>query len=81
MEFLYGFFGALIVIGVLGAGIAIGWKAHGIKTSNSYRVSAEKLNERERDKLIEQQRAFHAIQSYGPEVAYGMSQSSLPREE
>lgn len=66
--FLFGFLGALLCMGLIGTGAAIGWRAHRAFS----RPKAEKPEERERKRLIEEQEAFHQIQNYNVEQAYGL---------
>lgn len=76
MEFLYGFAGALAVIALLGLGFFVGWKVR----KNSRVVTAKELGEQERKRLIAEQEAFHLLQNYSVERAYGMADEA-PKEE
>lgn len=72
---LYGALGVLVVLGLLVAGAAIGWKARGAWQDHAKRVVAEEATEEERRQLIESQRAFEGMLNYNAEQAYGMSKS------
>lgn len=72
IEILLGFVGALVLIGLLAAGGALGWIAH--KTFIEHTTpAAEPLTEKERKKMVEEQQAFRQMQSYSVEQAYGMN--------
>ena len=70
-EFLSGFLGALAVMALLSAGVAIGWQAHKTFVKHTTHV-AEPLAEKERRKLSEEQQAFDMVRNYSMERAYGM---------
>lgn len=77
MEYvLYGFAGALAVIALLGLGFFVGWKVH----KSSRVITAEELGEKERRRLIAEQKAFRLLQNYTVERAYGMADAE-PKEE
>ena len=76
MEFLYGVLGCLAVLVLfLGGGFA-GWKLHGYADSKRYRRSLSEDEQKrivqERRELEAQQAAFHTLQNYSAELAYGM---------
>lgn len=81
MEFLYGVIGCLaVLLLILGGGFA-GWKLRGYADSKMHRreitgAEAEKILQ-ERRALEEQQAAFHTLQNYSAELAYGI----IPEEE
>lgn len=71
MDFIIGALGAVAAISLLMGGGAAGWFAHKVYVKNS-RPTLPDLGEVERQKLIEQQRAFSQMQNYSAERAYGM---------
>ncbi len=71
MSILMGFFGALLAVGLLAAGGACGWLAHRAVQRHTRPVLPQ-VEEQERRKLMEQQKAFHLLQNYTVEQAYGM---------
>lgn len=76
MDFLYGVLGCLAVLVLfLGGGFA-GWKLHGYVDGKRYKrdLSDEETKRilQERLELEAQQSAFHTLQNYSAERAYGM---------
>lgn len=69
MDMLYGALGALIVIGLLALGAFAGWKARG----RFYGSTAEPPAAAELRRMHEEQEAFHSLQNYSAEIAYGIS--------
>lgn len=73
MEFLLGFFGALLAVLLFLAGAFCGWKAKDWALNRTQAVQAKELTEKERQKLIAEQQAFSQLQNYNMETAYGMN--------
>ncbi len=72
---IYGFFGALLAVGLLVTGGLCGWQVH--KAFVRYnKPQLPDPGEQERRKMIEQQRAFNLLQNYTVERAYGMGGDS-----
>ena len=69
MSLVYGFLGALLAMVLVAVGAVCGWLACKAVTRPP---KVEPPGERERQKLIEQQKAFRSLQNYSVEQAYGM---------
>ena len=81
MNFVLGFLGALTVVALIAIGGACGWYAHKTFVKHISPV-AEKPGEKERQQLRAQQQAFHVLQNYSTERAYGMvTDPDFQREE
>lgn len=70
MQFLIGAAGAILVVGILVFGVAVGWKAH---AKYSVQKTNEKATEEELRKIKEQDDAFRRINGYSVEDAYGLT--------
>lgn len=70
MSILYGAFGAIAVLTLLALGFFAGWAAHG----RFCRSRAERPEEAELRRLREEQDAFHRLQNYNADVAYGLAE-------
>ena len=71
MGFLFGFLGALTGMGLLAGGGVIGW--HVCKAVLKHATpELEKPGEAELKREAERQQAFHLLQGYSAERAYGM---------
>lgn len=71
MNFVLGFLGALTVVALIAIGGACGWYAHKTFVKHTTPI-AEKPGEKERQRLKAEQQAFHILQNYSAERAYGM---------
>lgn len=71
MTFLYGFLGALVCLTLLAGGGVIGWNICKVVTRRS-KPDLPQPEERERKRLVEEQKAFRHLQNYSTEQAYGM---------
>lgn len=71
-EILLGAVGALLAVGLLAAGAAIGWKTREWLRGKPARATEREQAERERKALQEEQRAFRQMLNYNAETAYGM---------
>lgn len=76
MEFLYGVLGCLVALALFSGGGFAGWKLRGLVDGRAKKreltdEDAEKIR-RERLELEAQQSAFHTLQNYSAERAYGM---------
>ena len=69
MQFLIGAAGALLFVGVLVFGVAVGWKAH---AKYAVQKTNEKATEEELKKIKEQDEAFRIMNGYSLEDAYGL---------
>lgn len=78
---IYGVLGALLGLAVCGGCVWLGWRARGKFTERLHQTSEQELGEREREMLIEQQRAFQALMNYSPEIAYGTEPQDGRRDE
>lgn len=78
MSFLYGALGTLAVMILFLGGAFAGWKAHDWLDKRTQKKTAKELTEDERRKLQEQQEAFHVLQNYSVERAYGMVPETTP---
>ena len=65
--FFMGFLGALLAMGLFGAGGAVGWYL-----GRRSIPAAQPPGEEERRRMAEQQQAFHQLQNYSAERAYGL---------
>lgn len=68
MEVIYGALGALFVVALLALGAFAGWKARG----HFYRAKAESPAAEEVKRMEAEQAAFHQLQNYNADVAYGI---------
>jgi hypothetical protein len=81
MNFVLGFLGALTAVALFVVGGLCGWYAHKTFMRHTTHV-ADKPGEKERRMLKEQQQAFHVLQNYSAERAYGMmTDPEFQREE
>ena len=69
--FFAGGLGAILVLGVFVAGIGSGWTLRQI-WDRYRRPELQKPKEEELRQMAEQQKAFHQLQNYSAERAYGM---------
>ena len=69
---IYGAAGALAVMGVLAAGIHIGWKAADLTEKYRRSSAAGQETEEQRRQLKAQQQAFESMLSYNTDTAYGI---------
>ena len=80
MYVLYGALGCLACLLLIGLGSVLGWKIRGVYDrgfNRSAMTEAEKLvQEEQRQKLKAEQQAFHVLQNYSAERAYGMTDRS-----
>lgn len=81
MYVLYGALGCLACLFLVGLGAVLGWKVRGVFdrgfAPRTQMTDDEKLvQEEQRRKLKAEQQAFHAIQNYSAERAYGMTDRS-----
>lgn len=67
MTFIIGVAGALTVLTLLGVGFFMGWQQAGRKAPPAPKAPTEA----ERHRLREEQEAFHLLQNYTVERAYG----------
>lgn len=67
MTFIIGFAGGLAAIGLLLTGMYLGWQAKGRQAP----PGVEAPTEQESRRLQEEQEAFHLLQNYTVERAYG----------
>ena len=72
MSFIYGFLGALFLMLLLTAGVVVGWFGHRAFVRHSRPVLPDP-GEKERQRLMEEQKAFRQLQNYSVERAYGMT--------
>ena len=72
---LYGALGAVLVLLLFAGGIYAGYKLYAKKADYdaANRPTPEPLEEAERRRLIEDQRAFHQQMSYNADIAFGTS--------
>ena len=68
MKFLFGILGCFLSVCLFAAGFAAGWKLR----CRLPDVTAGQLSEREKHRLAEEQQAFHTLQNYSAERAYGI---------
>ena len=71
--FLYGVFGALGVLALLGIGVVIGWDLR----ARTYRPKAKKPDAAELQRMREEQDAFLELQHYNADVAYGVTKDAV----
>lgn len=69
---LLGFVGALLVVALLTGGALAGWHLHKAFVKHTSPV-VEPPEEKERRRLIEEHQAWHTVQNYSAERAYGMT--------
>lgn len=69
---IYGAVGALMVLGVLAAGVFIGWKAGDAARKYGGSSTAGQETEEQRRQLKAQQQAFESMLSYNTDTAYGI---------
>lgn len=68
MEMIYGALGALFVVALLALGVFVGWKARG----HFYGAKAKDPTAEELKRIEAEQAAFHQLQNYNADVAYGI---------
>ena len=69
--FLFGFAGMAAALGIFGGGAVFGWQLH--KAAGKGPVTARTLSPEEEKRLREEQEAFHRLQNYTVEDAYGIN--------
>lgn len=74
--FLAGACGALAVIVVFACGVLCGWKTSRYVETLKQR-KADPASEEEKEKLRAEQQAFHSVQNYSAETAYGITPDML----
>lgn len=79
MYVIYGALGCLACMFLIALGVVLGWKVRGVYErslqSRAPMTDAEtKAQEEQRRKLKAEQQAFHVLQNYSTERAYGMTQ-------
>ena len=72
MEFVLGFLGALLAVGLFAGGAILGWRGNEKFRDQTQRVTAEQLTEAEKRRLREEQEAWTALHNYSVEDAYGI---------
>lgn len=81
MPLLYGFFGAIITMGLFALGAYAGWSANkhfnhaptsGGPTPFTPTEAEIEEAKRQRKKFQEEQEAFHSVMSYSADMAYGL---------
>lgn len=72
MQFLIGAAGAILVLGILVFGVAVGWRAH---AKYAVQKTNEKATEEELRKIKDQEDAFRFLNGYSVENAYGLVSS------
>ena len=81
MEFLMGFLGALLAVGLFVAGTCIGWTLKGQHFAQTQKVTAEALTEAQKQRVREEQEAWMALHNYSVDDAYGVRPPSEPITE
>lgn len=79
MSFLYGFLGALLMVGLLVGGAVIGWHGHRVYVEKTTHAPepVEGPDAEELQRLKEGQQAFRQLSNYTAEVAYGLNRDIL----
>ena len=72
-EVLFGALGALAVLGLLGGGFCLGWKAKGWAALRGVKAEEKQSELEERRRLMAEQKAFRQMLNYNTETAYGMT--------
>lgn len=67
--FILGMAGALVSLGLLAGGFALGWR----ERDRSRTRAAAELDQAQQRRLEEEQRAFRQLMTYSAETAYGMT--------
>lgn len=70
---LYGFFGALLALGLFTAGAVAGWSAHKAVVAHDQTKAVEEATEQERLELLREQEAFTQLMGYSAADAYQIS--------
>lgn len=70
MSFLFGILGAFGCIALFCGGVFAGYKLREKLYQYGQKTTAEALSAEERQKLIEEQEAFHELSHYNVETAY-----------
>lgn len=76
MEFLLGFLGAILAVGLFVTGAVLGWRCKERDFARNQQATAEKLTEAEKRRIKEEQEAWTALHNYSVEDAYNLN----PRE-
>ena len=80
MEFLLGFLGAILAVGLFVAGAVLGWRCKEKDFARNQQATAEKLTEAEKRRLKEEQEAWTALHNYSVEDAYGIYPKTSDKE-
>lgn len=75
MEFMIGFAGAVLAVGLFVVGAVFGWKFRERVYKREARVTAEQLTEVQKQRLREEAEAWKALHSYSVEDAYAIRPS------
>ena len=78
MYVLYGALGCLACMLLVALGVVVGWKIRGVydrgfQSRAPLTDKEAQAQEEQRRKLKEEQQAFHVLQNYSTERAYGMA--------
>lgn len=81
MEFLLGFLGAILAMGLFFAGMAVEWHLKEREFARTQKATAEQLTEAQKQRVREEQEAWMALHNYSVEDAYGVRPPSEPTTE
>ena len=69
---LLGVLGAVLALGLVAGGFAAGWKMNNFCREKTVAAAAEALTEQEKQRLKEDQEAFQELLNYNADKAYGL---------
>ena len=72
MEFILGFLGALLAVGLFVAGMCLGWRVRQWSYEHTQKSTAEQLTEEQKRRAREEQEAWMALHNYSVEDAYNL---------
>lgn len=81
MEFVLGFLGALLAVGLFAGGVILGWRGNEKFRDQTQRVTAEQLTEEQKRRVAEEQEAWMALHNYSVEDAYNVRPQTQPPDK
>lgn len=81
MEFIIGFLGALLALGLFSGGAFLGWRLNEKYRAQTQRVTAEQLTEAQKRHVAEEAEAWEALHNYSVEDAYNVHPQKQPPDK
>jgi hypothetical protein len=73
---LYGLFGALLALALLGGGFFLGWRAKTALIEKTRQTAAEHVTEQQKKQLEAENKAFSRMLNYNMDAAYGLDEDT-----